>query len=421
MKKFSEASVIIGVFIIAVFFRFWFANRYPQPFIFDQTEYEMYAAKIYLHPVMLASHSYRSYIYPLFMALVYKITGFGQRYIIYDIQIAIDSIAAIIIYVITSRYLRLPHAALAAALSYALNPFSIGYVGVILSEIQTVYFVTATLLWLIIYLKNPTIFKGFLLGLHIGLAFATRNALLLWMVVPIGMIIIRRIHIRFPKSFIALVVGLFLTLIYPLYVNYRDFHEISITTVDNLYVLNFYIGTVLKNTTLWTNTIQTAYGEYYSEFHPERTSDYRKNIRKKYLNLAFSEIRRDPMGYLRYRLIAVWNAWQKDGFLVYIASSQFVKPYHKPFLVTINLLFLTLTFIGLFFGKVKRNENWQIIKFFIISSLIILTVSLALTTGENRYTIPFYAICTIPMVIGCLVITRFIRGICASLNIIKNS
>jgi hypothetical protein len=401
MKKFTVILMPLGIFLIGLFFRLWFIGIMPQPFIYDQGEYEMYAAKMSLQPFMLSSASYRSYAYPMAMALVYKITGFGHREIIFGLQAGLDSLVGVLIYFIIRRFLNLSHAAIIGGITYAFNSFTLGYIGVILSEIQTVFLITMTLILLLLFRKKPTILTGLFLGLTIGLTVATRNALLVWAAIPLGLALIYRIQSNYPKAFLAVIAGIIMTLIYPLYVNYRDYHEISPTTVDNLFVMNFYIGSVIKDQPLWSPPIQSVYAEYYSEFHPERNSAYRRMITQKYLTLALAEIVRNPLEYLKYRAITAWNVWQKDGFLMYgFLLPKEVKPWHKPFMASVNLVFLTLTIIGLIFGKVKSAQNWQTIRQFVAATLILITIAFSVTTGENRFTVPFYAICFIPMVIG---------------------
>lgn len=160
---FLRTYFVVFLFFAGILFRMWFIGLNPQPFWSDQQEYETYAARIFHNPWMLASHSYRSYPYPLILAVVYKIVGFGNHQAVYFLQAVLDSLVGFMIYAILRFGLKNTTAAWIGFILYTLNPFTGGYVGVILAEVLTGFFITGTILLGLLFVKksNPYLWGVF--------------------------------------------------------------------------------------------------------------------------------------------------------------------------------------------------------------------------------------------------------------------
>ena len=372
--------LIFLIFVAGVLFRLWFISLAPQPFMGDQTEYEWYAAKIFLHPQMLESFSFRSYPYPLFLATVYKFVGFGNHEAIFFLQAILDAFSGVMVFLMTGSWI--------AFILYQINPFTSGYVGVILSEVLSIFFITATILFGAFFVKKPKFATGFLFGLAAGLAAETRNAAFLWAAIPIGL---AYLFIRSKKYFFAILLGVIVTIIYPLYVNWRDYKEISITTVDSIFARELWNGAILKTLPPFAHDLNIAglremYMEFYSERNPGRTSDERKAIAKKYMNSAFSIIKNDPIDYIKVRLDKMWYMWQKENVFFY-EEPGFNQ--HKAYTYALNLAILVLAAFGLW--RARRNWLWWTI----IGTVIYGTLVFSITHAEYRLTIPFYPLLVI--------------------------
>ena len=142
MKK--DVFWVCLMVLAGILFRLWFISLAPQPFGWDQYEYEMYAAKIFAHPWMLASHSYRSYPYPLMLALFYKVVGFGNTRAVFYLQAVLDSLVGLMIYSILRIGWKDKTASIVGLVLYTLNPFTSGYVGVLLAEVLTGFYIAGT-------------------------------------------------------------------------------------------------------------------------------------------------------------------------------------------------------------------------------------------------------------------------------------
>ena len=128
-----EIPFVIILFGISLIFRIWLTNLAPQPLgLYDQGEYEWYAHKMYDSPWLLASHTYRSYLYPLLLAVVYRIAGFGNREVVLYLQAAMDSIVSLFVYSVLAKGIKVGLWARIGSLLNAFNSITSGYVGVLL-------------------------------------------------------------------------------------------------------------------------------------------------------------------------------------------------------------------------------------------------------------------------------------------------
>ena len=126
--------------MVSLVFRLWLTELVPQPFVYDQGEYERYANYIYHNPWLLASHTYRTYPYSLFIAVIYRLTYLGNHEAVIYSQIILDSLVSLFIYFILVHGVNIGRWAWLGAILYAINPITSGYLGVLLSEPITTFF-----------------------------------------------------------------------------------------------------------------------------------------------------------------------------------------------------------------------------------------------------------------------------------------
>jgi len=441
MKK--ELFFLILAFIGGVLFRLWFISLSPQPFGWDQYEYEMYAAKIFSHPWMMASHSYRSYPYPLLLALFYKVVGFGNHQAVFLLQAVMDSFVGIMIYMIL-RILR-SRAGLIGLILYLINPFTSGYVGVLLAEVMTGFFITGTILLGMVFVKKANLVNGIMFGLFAGLAAETRNAAFVWAAIPVGLALMinSKSEYRNPKQYqnsnvqnskqkhvlfriwnffrfefvsnfvlrasnLSVCIGFLLTLLYPLVTNWREYHELNVTTVDSILARELFNGAILSRlppfTYVYPPEVQNMYGEYYSEYDPGRTTRERKAMADKYMGKAWAIIKRDPRGYLQNRIEKMWYVWQKENIFFYTEPG-----FERHRMVTYwgNSALLLLAACGLWFWPKKGS----FVRWSIIGTILYGTLAFSVTHAEYRLTIPFYPLLILAASVGIAAVINHVRNV----------
>lgn len=405
---------VVLLFLASILFRMWFITLAPQPFWSDQQEYETYAARIFNHPQMLASHSYRSYPYPLMLAVFYKIVGFGNHQAVFFLQAVVDSLVGLMIYAILRFGLRNKPAAWIGFILYSVNPFTSGYVGVILAEVLTGFFITGTILLGMVFVKKASLLNGVVFGFFAGMAAETRNAAFLWTIIPIGLALVV-IHIRkHAVSCLAILIGLTLTMLYPLYVNWRDYHELNITTVDDFYAKEFFQGARIKTlppfTYVYPIESYVMWREYYSEYNPGRTAEGRREMAQKYYRKAWAIMAADPIDYVKARVYKMWYVWQKENIFFYR------EPGFKNHLMLTyigNGVLLILAALGLLFWprlqlqKVKPFR-FEFVRWSIIGTILYGTLAFSLTHAEYRLTIPFYPLLILAAAVGVVYLWNFL-------------
>lgn len=415
-KLLIESGMVCLVLVFAVFFRLWFANLVPQPFWWDQEEYQNYAAEMMGRPFYLAANSYRSYPYPLILAMIYTVAGFGNHQAVFALQAVLDGLTGVLIFVILQSTLKNRTVSWLGMLGYAVNPFTAGYVGMVLSEVLSAFTITATILTGVLLIKKPGIVRGLLLGFFAGLSAETRNAAFLWAAIPILLTLVWVNWKKQIKIFAAVGAGMLLTVIYPLAANWQDFREINITTVDSITAREFFNGailTVLPPFTRWyPPEVQEMYREYYSEFYPQRTGVERRQIARKYMDKGWAIVAADPVEYIRWRFFKMWYVWQKEN-IFFIVEPGYED--HRILTYRANQVLLALAFIGLIAGwKLSKERTWRYVILSITGTVIYGTLAFAVSHAEYRLTIPFYPLIIIAAATGGVrvisVLRRFIPG-----------
>jgi 4-amino-4-deoxy-L-arabinose transferase-like glycosyltransferase len=398
MKKYKQLILIILLFLTAISFRLWFITLAPQPFYWDQDEYQNYAMKMYNDRFLLAAHTYRSYPWPLVMAIIYRIVGWGNHNALYLFNAILDSVTAFVIYIAVKKTVKLSTAAWASYLIYAFNPITSGYVGMGLSEVLTAFFIATSLLSGLFYVEQPSLVKGVLFGFCAGMAAETRNAAFVWAAVPIILTVFFVNYKKLIIPYIGIVLGLFMTMLYPLYTNWEAYHQLSVTKVDSFYAMEFYNGVTLKILPPFTKVYPPGqyvmWQEYYSEFYPGRTPADRQVMAAKYFKKAWDLILADPVDYIRWRFYKMWYVWQKEN-VFFITEPNFAQ--HRLITYYGNQVLLGLCAIGLAVGWFKYH--WGKSRYLwlsILGTIGYCTFAFCFSHSEYRLTVPFYPVLILP-------------------------
>jgi len=372
-------------------------------------EYGMYATKIYSAEWFLAPHSYRTYPYPLFLAGMYKLFGYWNNFAVFTVQAVLDASIGLIIYAIVYYGLKKPKEAFIGQLLYTLNPFTSGYVGVLLAEILSAFFIIVTIGTGMILLKTRSIIWAVVFGLIAGLAAETRNAALIWAVIPIGFALFWLRTANIKRFVAAITIGLLMSFIYPLITNWREYREINIMTVDSFFAKEFFNGAVLKRlppfTYRYPYEVEYMFWEYYSGQHPGRTTQERRQMAAKYVKKTWDIILRDPIDYLKVRFDKMWYMWQKENIFFYVEPG-FSSHWRWTYVGNLSLLVLAILGIAASWKR-KRSAIATWIYTIMVGSLVYATLVFSISHAEYRITIPFYPIIIAFAAIGIGRITRY--------------
>lgn len=395
MQKYRTYIAGAAIFVVAVLFRLWLIHLVPQPFIYDQTEFEYYAQKIVTAPYMLAAHTYRFYPYPLLLALIYKIAGFGNHAVVFTFQAVLDSLTGVLLFAIL-RLVGKKRAAWVTFVLYSVNPFTSAYAGVILSEVLSTFFTVCLILTGLLLIKKPKISIGFLFGLSAGMVMQTRSAMIVASIVALGSVWFWVSWKSYKRVYVGIAIGLILTALYPLYTNWTAYHELTIFKVDSFYAMELYNGATLKilppfmTASDFPPQQQIMYAEYWSEFFPNRTIKDRQAMANKYMNMAVTVIKADPVDYIRWRFFKMWYVWQKDNIYTY---SEPGYGAHKAWTFWGNTILLAAAAIGIaltFFRRKDRLIRW--LWMVSVGIIVLQTFALCFSHAEYRLTIPLYPI-----------------------------
>ncbi len=397
----KEALIVCGVLMVGFLFRIFLISTFPQPMIFDQEEYEAYARRIYDAPLMLASHSYRPFPYPLMVATIYKVFGLGNHNAVFVVQAILDTSVGLFIYLLLRDSGKFGGARWLGLALYSLNPFTAAYTGVILSEILSTWLIAATLVVGVGFIKRPGLSRGVLLGLMVTLAAETRLAAFLWAIIPIALTLFWVWWKRHKVVYLGVLAGIALVVWYPLWVNARDFGQPSLTMVDNIFIKELFIGALTHRLKPFDGTyppdVQYLYREYYTELHPGRTASDRQDMAQKYRDKLVARVAGDPIGYLVMRLQKIGYLWHTDVLFPYKETGW---EWHRPFTFYGNLIVLIAAVIGLVAMRAVSVGWFRWLWATMVASLIYATASLSLTIAEHRLTIPFYPIILLSASIG---------------------
>jgi hypothetical protein len=418
-KNIVEILVLLILFIFGIQFRMWFISLAPQLYGYDQYEYDMYAKKMMDRPLLLASHSYRSYPFPLMLAIYYSFVGFANTKAVYGLHAVIDSLTGILVYFILKRGFHTPKASWIGTILYMINPFTSGYVGVVLSEVLSAFFITATIASGLKFIEKKNILWGILFGFCAGMSAETRNAAFAWAIFPVGLTIFAVSLKKYWKAYVGIIIGVCITISYPLYVNWRDWKEINISTVDSMFAREFFNGAILKILPpfnyVYPRDVQLMYGEYYAEYAPWRSYAERQAIYNKYWQKGWDIVKADPLDYIKYRFIKAIYVWQKENIFFYDEPGF---NDHKQYTFALNVILEIFTLFGLWgIGRYIWKHSITKKEWFsetlvrlgtpkgyvwgcVVGSIFYGTVFFAISHAEYRLTIPFYPLLILMATIG---------------------
>ncbi|OGG00303.1 hypothetical protein A2Y99_01030 [Candidatus Gottesmanbacteria bacterium RBG_13_37_7] len=448
--KNSKQTVFVVLLLVALFYKLWFISLAPQPIIYDQNEYISYAKSILEKG--LTGVTSRTYGYPLLLSFVFLVWGNDNFQAVFAVQAIIDILSALILFYLALRVFKSQKVAWTALIIQLFNPFTTGYIGVILTEIFSSFLLILSVL-IFTNLSNrfkesggnidgKTIIMSVFLGFVVGFNTQARPAFYNWNLLVIVSVPLILMYHRLPIKrlipsismstshvgdtsegipgrsrlnreslgkrerqdprqtlitlfmlFFFIILGTLIASGYQIVSNLKLFNQFSLTTVDSFFARELYDGALLKVTPLFPNN-SWAYPVEMQLMYQEysvlpKNAHERHEMANKYFNMAVELIKKDPVDYAVSRVKKMWNMWQKPNIFFYY-ETNFDK--HWIYTYFLNLAILGLSFYGLILGILSQN---LVIKKMTVYSLVLLTymtVAIAFTHAEPRLTIPAYPV-----------------------------
>ncbi len=174
--------------------------------------------------------TYRTPLYPLFLAGVYSLAG-AKPYVALAVQLVIGAATVLLVHAWAKRSVG-AGAALVAAAVFALQPLQIQATSTLLTETLFILGLLASVLVLMMGLEQRRVLFMMFSGLLLGLTTLVRPATQYFPVVAVAIILLYRCHtIRFRSRASVVLVLAFLVALAPwLYRNYSTYGALSLTT-----------------------------------------------------------------------------------------------------------------------------------------------------------------------------------------------
>ena len=342
------------LFLTGLLYRLLFIKAFPQPFVFDQVQYQEYADSIKTYG--LYAHSFRLYGYPLFLFLIEKFLGRGIFLGLYTwqiVQVLLDTITGLLVLGAARLLFKKLSIAVFSYVFYLINPFTSGYTGVMLPEVWAAFlFGLLYYLGIKFMLFGPTI-SAIFIGILLGFIPQVRPAYFLFSFTTLLLISIY-IYKQFSKNIsriclVLLAISFIIPNIYTVWGNYRWFNQFSLMDVDNLSIENLYVSLFIERSIKipssiyeYPKEVQWAYSEY---SYRKDTLAKRKATQDLFIQASIEEIKNNPLKFLIWRVEKMWYVWEK----------HYIFPYfnpQSPLLLAAtywgNLIMLSLFAVGYF-------------------------------------------------------------------------
>lgn len=385
---------LLCIFIAGILFRLLIIRLVPQPLIMDQ---ELYVALAhYMKQIPMYTDTIHTYGYPGFIALIFGLFGSGNLAAVYLAQVLLDSITAILVFLIARKIFAHKLAAWIACILYAFNPFTSAYTGVVLTETLTVFLTALSFYLFLLATNTKNLIAVFAVSLVLGFIPQVRPSLFIFALITIIMLIIKIVHSK-TGLFVRLAMSVyvfalfFLPSVYTLLGNSLNYKTLSILPVDNLFLENTYISMLIERgfPLSVTPSIPKEVVWTFSAFTGRKDSIERQRIQTLFTNLVIEKIKENPLRFVTGRLKKMWYIWEKH--YIYPYQTEPIIPFLQVAVYTSNLILLILALIG--FGTTYRSGRTHKSKiFYLVTVIFFLHLSLihSFTSAEERYSILAY-------------------------------
>lgn len=386
----------IILILSGILFRLWLVLLKPQPFVFDQSEYHQVALGLLGQRQFMYVSAYRMSGYPMLLALIYTFFGTGDTFYWIIIQALLDTLTALLVFLIGRRIFKDTKPAWISSLLYLFNPFTSVFAGVRLTEITAIFVMTVIIYLLVRFYKTKEAVALFLLGLMLSYLPQVRPGFLFFSL-TIMIILFREVLIGRVKRKLKIVLLIIFSMLYLSFFihnmikNKLYFYQASPMTVDNLFVREFYVSLFVENSDTIT-VIPPQVNWIYQDYSVSLGADQKRQKAQKYINLAYKEIARDPRKFIASRIKKLWYVWEKHNLYPY-ENFQNQKLAIFIYRTNIAILFLSLTGMILFGRKIFFLHPDPYRKWFVIlacSLFVYISVLHAFTITAERFSLTAY-------------------------------
>lgn len=400
-EKRTRFGAVVILVLIGLVFRFLLIELIPQGFMLDQGEYHQVAEGILQNGIFVSS--YRTYGYPILLALVYRFFGTEATLPWKVLQIVLDTAVGLLVFAIAKRLFRNFSLAFIAAMITMLNPFTAAYTGVRLSEVSAIFLMTATYFLTLEYIRTQRTVTLLILALTIGFLPQVRPSFVLFSVVAMLYMLLRLRRIagfRRRTVLVLLSVSTFiLPFLYNIVGNVRAFNSFSPLTAHNMFIREFYISLFTGNGDLLTSFPQEV-RDIYQEYTVMTFPEYRRVMQEKYWNLAVAYIRTNPHAFFVRRVQKLWYVWEKHR--IYPYTNTYPRAF-DPVVYWGNVAFLAVSVIGLAqFIKTATRPYARLFGYLVAALIVYISVIHAFTFTTGRFSLPAYPVLSVFTGYGCL-------------------
>lgn len=405
IKLLSPEILLIGAFVLAFSIRLIYLYQMMSTPIFhglvaDAVKFDSFSLQILKGNFTDKESIYLSPLYPLFLALIYRLFGYSHLAVVL-IQAIIDSLSCLLIYYIAST-LTNKKVGIIASFTYACYGIAIFYTGILLAPTLVIFLTLLFIASLIVAEKRgkaPTLFiSGILLGLA---ALARPNIIFFLIFLPLWFFTVLKKRAGSSKTiygFLLLIVGLFAVMIPFSIRNYSIDKRLSPLPVQG--GINFYIG----NNSQATGHFRSPYGISSSPIEQGKTSiGYAEKqlgtsltpsqASRYWMFKGFEFIKNKPLDafslYMK-KCVYFWRKEELPSNVDYSLSKNLVPLFRFPFIsfgiiAPFALLGMILSF--------TRKTNLQLVILFIVSYMIAVT-TFFVTARYRLPVVPFLIICS---------------------------
>jgi 4-amino-4-deoxy-L-arabinose transferase-like glycosyltransferase len=393
MQK-RETIFFIILFILGFIYRFLLSSVTITQIQFDALTYHNFALTMQSGK-FVADCCFKNLGYSAFLALVYNIFGSNNLIAIRVIQIILDELVAVFVYLIAAKLISRKTAFFAYVL-YLSNPITSSFTGLRLSEVLSIFCV-ALCTWIITLSGFKTKWWNWLLwGLSLGILAFVRQHFVIFsvvMIVILGLIQFRKL-IR--VYFIAIcLVGFGIGSAYTIAANYVNFHIVALSPP---YIRSWGLGVYTESVLNWkipelSSELDYAFAQNdfvevaleYEHAQPKQVPE----LEAKYKKLFLAQLQENPSRILRnvsQNLLWLWDKYHlSESVDVYYPTDKIpVRIY--------NIIALSLCMFGwgAYLAKDWRRSYRNPFCVFVLALFGFMTVPFAVVANESRYTFPFY-------------------------------
>lgn len=394
----KELLFLIAIFFTGILYRLWIVQLVPQPFVGDQSEYYSYIVGILKNG--LHADTIFLYGYPIVIAPLVYVFGFMSKpWILF--HAILDSATGILVFVLARQLFARSSRAIPwiALVLYAANPYTSGYVGVLMTEVVAIFILTLIIILALFFFTRKNVLVLTLLAFLLGFFPQVRPSfffLTVALIVLMGYVAWKYYPHRNKVITIILVIAYGLPFTYNFITNYLHYGQIAPLFVDNYYACEIYVSLLIEKGGPSVRTRQihvpSEIVDVWNACSAYKTPEGRARIARHYLWMANNVIAANPMKIIQSAGKKIWYVWEK----------QFLFPFRVgPPLIDVpvywaNILLLISGFAGYFLALLSAilRKNRDMVLFHLANAIIILYIPVAhiFSFAAERFSLPVYPI-----------------------------